>query len=466
LVVAFAAGRLLVAGLSTETAAVLGDLVAFRADGPVLALMAGVSITAGIAFGAAPAWRATMPDLERSLREGGRLGGAHAGSWLRRAFVVSQFVLTLLLAVLAGQFGRSLRNLRQDDLGFARTNALIAFVDPRATPYQDRSLVPLYDAILARASALPGVQVASVSSYAPILGGAMLRNSITVPGHEALPGESLPQFDYVSSGFFSTVGLRFVSGRSFTENEGHRATRVAVVNQTFARRYFGGADAVSRQFRFPEDVTIVGVVADARFNGPGSTVEPMVFVPYAQWPGDWTYLVVMAQTEGDPEANARPMKRVLDELAPGIRVRNLTTLREQLDRSLERQRLAAGVAALFGLLGLGLAAVGLYGVVAYLVTARTGEFGIRLALGAHPRALFWLVLRESLALAGLGIAIGLPLALAGGRLVSAQLFGVGAADPLITGGAILTLSIVAIASSMVPAGRASRVDPIQALRSE
>jgi ABC-type lipoprotein release transport system permease subunit len=213
-------------------------------------------------------------------------------------------------------------------------------------------------------------------------------------------------------------------------------------------------------------VTIVGVVADARFNGPGSSVDPMAFVPYAQWPQDWTYLALTVQTASDLATMARSVRNVLDETAPGMRVRSLTTLQQLLDRSLERQRLAAGLATLFGSLALCLAAIGLYGVVAYLVTARTGEFGVRLALGARPSDLFWLVLRESLALSALGIVIGLPLALAGARLVTSQLFGVGAADPIVAVGAIATLALVAAVAGFVPARRASRVDPIRALTAE
>ena len=464
--VAFGAGNVLVAALSTETTALLGDLVRFRATGPVLLFTATISLAAGVAFGIVPALRGTSLELGSALRDGGRSAGHRAGGRLRRAFVVSQFVLTLLLIVLAGLFARSLQNLRNDDLGFAKSGAVIAFIDPRATPYQGRPLTPLYDAILARAAAIPGARTASVSSYTPILGGANMRSSITVPDYTPAPGETFPQFNYVSSGFFNAVGLRFLAGRAFTSSEERGTAHIAVVNTAFARHYFGSADAIGRQFRFPEEVTIVGVVADARFNGPGSSVDPMVFVPYAQWPDDWTYLALTVQTSSDLATTVRSVKHMLDETAPGIRVRTVTTLQEQLDRSLERQRLAAGLATLFGLLALCLAAIGLYGVVAYLVTARTGEFGVRLALGARPGDLFWLVLRESLALSAIGIAIGLPLALAGGRLVTSQLFGVAATDPIVATAAIATLALVAALAGLIPARGASRVDPIRALREE
>lgn len=464
--IAFGAGNVLVAGLSTETAAVLGDLVRFKANSPVLAFTAAVSLAAGLAFGVAPAWHGTSMELGRALCDGGGAAGQREGGWMRRAFVVSQFVITLLLIVLAGLFARSLQNLRNDDLGFKKTGALMADIDPRGTPYQGRPLTPLYDMILTRASAIPGVLTASLSSYAPIVGGRDFRTSITVPGYSPAPGEAFPQFDYVSSGFFGAVGLRFLAGRGFTNLEEHGAIHIAVVNSAFARHYFGSADAVRRQFRFPEEVTIVGVVADARFNGPGSTVGPMVFVPYSQWPDDWPYLTLTVQTSSDLAATVHSVRHVLDETAPGIRVRSLTTLEQELDRALERQRMAAGLATLFGSLALCLAAIGLYGVVAYLVTARTREFGVRLALGARPPDLFWLVLRESLSLSALGMAIGLPLALLGARLVASQLFGVGAADPIVVAGAIGTLSLVAAAAGLMPARRASLVDPIQALRSE
>ncbi|HEV8411133.1 MAG TPA: ABC transporter permease [Gemmatimonadaceae bacterium] len=464
--VAYAAGNVLVARLSPETTAVLGDLVRFRASGPVLAFTAAISLAAGIAFGLAPAWRGTAVDLTNALRDGGRSASQRAGTWLRRAFIVSQFVFTLLLVVLAGLFARSLQNLRNDDLGFKKTNSVIAFIDPRGTLYTSRPLSPLYERILAGASALPGVRSASVSSYTPILGGANMRSSITVPGYTAAPGEGYPQFDYVSSAFFGGVGLRFTAGRAFTPAEEHGAEHIAVVNQAFAKHYFGTADATGRQFRFPDPVTIVGVVADARFNGPGSSVDPMVFIPYVQWPDDWSYLALTLQTTGDPASTMRAVKHLIDDVAPGIRVRSVTTLEQQLDRSLERQRLAAGLAALFGTLALCLAAVGLYGVVAYLVTARTGEFGLRLALGARPHDLFWLILRESLTLSALGIAFGLPLAFAGARLVTAQLYGVGAADPVTAIGAIVMLAAVAVVAGLVPAARASRVDPLEALRAE
>jgi predicted permease len=456
--------RGLSAQLSAETATRLGPLVELRTSAPILFFAAAASLLTGALFGVAPALRGTAIDPSRSLRDGDRSRGWGPDRGVRKGFVATQFVLSLVLLILAGQFARSLHNLREDDVGFDASHVLAVQVDARGTSYQDQRLDNLYDMILARARALPAVKDAAVASYTPAFGGLNLTSSVTVPGYVPVSGEGSPQFNYVSSDFLATIGARMVVGRSFTEDEGHSSDRVAVVNRAFTRRYFGGENAIGRQFRIPESVRIVGVADDVRFDGPGSVSGPMVFLPFSQWPGDWRYLTLTVRTSGDPTELARAVRTVLHEVAPGIRVQRLTTLEDQLNRTLERQRFAAGLFMIFALIALCLAAVGLYGVVSYLAAGRTAEFGIRLALGAESSAVLWLVARDSLRMSLLGIALGLPAALAASRFAANQLYKVPSADPLAITAAALVLLVVSVLAALVPAVRASRVDPMTALR--
>ena len=259
LAVAAIALHSLSAQLSSETALRLGPLVVLKTTGPVLFFAAGASLLTGVLFGVAPALRGTAIDPARALQSADRSYGRGPDRAMRQGFVTTQFVLSLVLLILAGQFARSLHNLRGDEVGFDASHVLMAQVNARGSRYQDEQLGNLYNTIVVRARALPGATFAGLASYAPAFGGLNLTSSVSVAGYLPAVGEASPQFNYVSSDFLATIGARLVAGRCFTDAESRSSDRVVVVNRAFARRYFGGEGALGRHFRIPEDVRIVGV---------------------------------------------------------------------------------------------------------------------------------------------------------------------------------------------------------------
>jgi predicted permease len=445
------------------------DLVAFHPKPALLAFNAAISLACVLIFGLVPALRATRNDLISPLKDRGESrGGRRAGS-LDRAVVIAQVSLALLLVSSAGLLGATLRNLKNIDGGFATTHILLASVDTRGTSYERAGIVPLYPELLDRVRRMNGVQAAAASSTSPVFGGRWSTDLIDVPGYAAASGEDMTvPLNAVSSGYFDAAGIRLLAGRDFTGSDGPRDQKVVVISETMARAFWPARDPVGATVRIngtdsPIELRVIGVAKDAKYRDLRAPAEKTMYVPLVQ-SGDWPFVVITARTAGDPQALAARLTREVRGFAPELRVRQLLAMEQAIDQSLERERLAAGLAALFGALAVTLAAVGLYGVVSYGVTRRTSEIGIRMALGARAASVVWFVLRNSLAMVLLGVAIGAPLTFLGGRAIAALLYGVGAHDPLLLLGAAVLLTVTATLASAIPALRAARIDPLKALR--
>lgn len=439
-------------------------------DGRILLFTFGVTVLTGAIFGLIPALRATRPDLWSTLKESvGSIAGTGGSLFLRKGLIVAQVALSFLLLFGAGLFVRSLQNLRTAETGFKELSNLVTFrLSPALNGYDAPRAVNFYRDLLDNLRAIPGVRDAALTSV-PLLHGFEWDNTMSVEGHQAKDGEDMQAFmNAPSPGYFKTMGIPLLAGRDFDARDIRPESKVAIVNERFARHFFGEREAVGRrlgQGSGPDtklDIEIVGVVADSLYEGPREGVRRQVFIPnYGN--GSVAFYVRTAVGSRSTYAAVREAVRKLDASIP---VYELKTLETQLDEILLAERLIALLSAGFGLLATILAAIGLYGVMAFVVTRRTKEMGVRLALGAQRRSVVWLVMKEVLALLGIGLAVGVPTSLGLGRFVSNQLYGIQGSDPWIAAAMVTFLAAVALASGMIPAHRASRIDPIRALRFE
>jgi predicted permease len=429
-----------------------------------------VSLLAGITFGLVPALRATQGELAPALKEDARtVTAGRSKQRLGKALVGAQVALSLLLLIGAGLFVRSLQKLKSLDPGFNRENVLLLRIDARATGYKDVRLTNLYTQLLERVAAVQGVRSASLS-FMGLFGGGSWGNKISVQGYTPTPNETLHTFaNAVGPTYFETMGMSLRLGRAFTPHDNENAPKVAVVNESMARRYFGSENAIGRRFGLggPENsgkIEIVGVVRDAKYTSLREAPRAMTYVPFLQYPAPLTGLEV--RTAGIPSALAGSIRQAIQAVDKNLPVLEVTTLADQVDSSLIQERLFAKLSSAFSLLALALSCVGLYGLMAYSVTRRTGEIGLRMALGAERRDVLWLILREVLVLVLIGVAMGIPAALAGTQLISSFLFGLTPSDPGTIAVAALLMVAVAALAGYLPARRASRVDPMVALRHE
>jgi predicted permease len=451
-------------------------------DARVLGFTTAVALLTGVLFGLAPAFQATRVDLNSTLKYDSR-SQSSAPSAFGQVFVISQIALSLLLLVGAGLFTRSLQKLQQVDTGFARENVLVLKLEPVGSDgktQQFAALTTLYDELLRRVEALPGVQQVSFVGYSPMsrrewtaMGqSAETRNPITVQGHDPEPGEEMAiHWMQVYPNSFATLGIPLLAGRDFDTQDNRQAPKVAVINESLARRFFGNENPLGRRFCYggPNcrgDIEIIGVTGDARYQSLRQAQRPMFYVPFAQANTGRGQMTLVARMAGDPATVAAAVRREARALDPAMPMFEVETLAAQVAASLAQERLIAMLSSAFGLLALLLACLGLYGILSFTVTRRTQEIGIRMALGAQAGDVLWLVLRAALRLALIGVALGIPVALAAARLIASQFFGISAADPLTLGLATLTLLLVAAVAAYLPARRASRVDPMAALRYE
>jgi predicted permease len=440
-------------------------------DRRVLAFTFAVAVLTGLVFGLAPALQATRPELAGTLKDqaGSVVGGTAVG--LRKFLVVAQVSLSLLLLIGAGLFIQSLRNLKELNPGFHTENLLTFAMDPTLNGYKPERSLQFYRELTERMNALPGVKSAALA-IVQILDGNEWDQTVTVEGYTTKQGEYVdPHMQFVTPRFFETMGIPVLLGRDFTIQDDKGAPMVAIVNEKFARRYFGGANAIGRHVGnggdpgTKTDIEIVGVVKDTKYESMRDEIPYEVYVPYRQMPfvlGMTAYL----RTEADPDNMFSLLRRTVREVDSNVPVYRMRTLEQQLDKSLMSERLLATLSAIFGCLATLLAAVGLYGVMAYMVARRTREIGIRMALGASGGSVVWLVMREVLLLAVVGLAIGLPSAWALTRLVETQLFGIQPADPLTMTMAAIGIAFVATLAGYLPARRATGIDPMRALRWE
>jgi len=399
----------------------------------------------------------------------GSIAGSGGSLYLRKGLVAAQVALSFLLLFGAGLFVRSLENLKAAKTGFRDPENLITFqLAPALNGYDDHRTSHLYDELLADVKATPGVKSAGYAGVA-LLSGDEWDSQTSVEGYKAKDGEDMQAFmNALSPGYFEAMGIPILAGRDFDRRDLKENSKVAIVNEHFARHFFGNQSAVGRHLGGGSgpgtklDTEIVGVVADTLYEGPREGVRRQVFVP--KWGKDGAVFYVRSGMSS--AATFTAMKGAVRKLDAALPVYGIKTLGSQLDETLLTERLIALLSAGFGLLATLLATIGLYGVMAFVVARRTKEMGVRMALGANPGSVIWLVMREVLLLLAIGLGVGLPAALGLGRLVSAQLYEIKGSDPWIAGFTVLLLAVVASIAGLVPARRASRIDPILALRYE
>jgi putative ABC transport system permease protein len=416
--------------------------------------------------------RATRQQLAQALRLDTRASRSRKQGSVARGAVVGQIAFTLVLVTSASLLAVSLGNVARVDGGFATENIALASIEPRGTRYEQEGVVPVYRQVLQNVGAVPGVQGAGIATMVPLFGGSNQWIEIDVPGQPRTPdGGPWIRVVYMTPGYLGATGIRLLAGRDFSDVDGARGERVAIATEGFARKFVGGSDARSalgRSFALTSDrvsTRIVGIAADAKYQNLKSVPEPMLYIPLDQAYGVQGGQLVV-RTSAGPSSVMRPIVSAIDAAAPGMTVRRVRDMRSQREDFMTVERLAARLALFVSAMALILSAVGLYGVVGYSVARRTSEIGVRLALGARARAVLWLVARETVALVAIGVGVGLPLSFAANGAMGSQLFGVGAHDPFAAVVSIALLATVGIVASMVPARRATLVDPKIALNAD
>ena len=442
-------------------------------NGRILLFNIALSLLTGLIFGIAPAFRSTRLDLWGTLKDAaGSVAGTSGAVRFRKVLVTAQVALSFLLLFGAGLFVKSLQNLRDTDSGFTNIEHLVSFrVDPRLNGYNLQRVKRFHQELLENISLLPGVQSAGYARAAVLTGGAW-GDGMLVEGHVAKEGENTDaMINFVSPGYFRTMGVPLLEGRDFDERDIRGTKPVCIVNRTFAEHYFPGRRAIgwhvgSEILRGGKtDMEIVGVAQNALYNGPREGSRRQVFFaePQEGYLSGQTFYV---RTNLDTNQMFGAIRQAVKKLDPQVAASEVRTLDSQLDQRLLTERLIAMMSAGFGALATLLASIGLYGVMAFVVVRRTKEIGVRLALGALRGSVVWLVMKEVLLLLAFGLAVGIPAALALGRYISAQLYGVQENDPWVAGIAVILLSLIAAMAGLVPARRASRIDPLHALRYE
>ena len=438
-------------------------------DHTVLFLTLGVLVLAAVGFGLVPLYDALSAPAGLALKTSGAAASQGARrSRFGRLVVTLQMALCIVLLVAAGLLLRTLHNLENVPLGM-RTQGLLVFgVDPQGTQGREQT-IQFYQSLLERLRVLPGVESVSLAENRPGTGWSN-NDAAVVDGVSPMPTEKFApvRANNVASDFFHVMGIPVLMGRGITEADTETSLKVAVINQTFAERYLANQNPLGHHVgRKENERTIVGVVGNNKYTGLHEKDVPMMWIPYRQLGGGGVGTMhVEMRVEGDPLAALPNVARAVHELDPNLPLRDPRTQQEQFEESISGQRLFSRLASFFGLLAALLVATGLYGTLAYRVSHRTVEIGVRMAVGAQRGQVLWMVLRESLVLAGVGLVIGLPLALGTARLLRSMLFGVQPSDAWSFVGALVFLLGVAVAASLIPARRAANTDPMQALRSE
>jgi predicted permease len=443
-----------------------------RPDMSVLAFTATLCLLTGLLFGLAPAVRATRVDLAPALKQSAaNLGSGHRRMRLTRSLVVSPIALSLVLLFGAGLFVRTLINLQMQNVGFARDNLLLFGIAPREAGYKGSRYANLCREIETRAAGLPGVKSAT-SSLHLLLSGSIRGNGITVPGYTPAPGESMTvQVLPVGNNFLSTMGLILLQGRDLTAHDDENAPGVGLINQTMAHKYWPGRNPVGQHFKMGKlDLEVVGVVQDAKYSSLRREMAPVVYHPYLQDMDSMPHMHFEVRTAGDATALIPAIRQAVRSIDSRLPLFDVRTQTQQIDELLLQERLFARLTGFFGALALILVCVGLYGIMSYAVARRTNEIGIRMALGARRWNILGMVLHEVLLLVGIGVALGIAMSFAMARLaeaaVSGLLFGLKITDAAVFVIATVVLVAVATLAGWAPARRASRVDPMVALRYE
>jgi putative ABC transport system permease protein len=445
---------------------------------PVLLFSLAATTIAGGLFGCVPAWHASRIDPNETLKEGGRSGMGLARHHLRKTLIVCEFALALTLLSGAGLALHSLWNLSRVDLGF-RAGHLLTFglEPPKEEPFQSAHIINFYREVLDRIKALPGVVSAEEATGMP-LEGVHFGMQFSVTGQPISDPSSRPGagFQMVTPEYYETLGIQVLKGRRFTEQDTATAPRVAIVNETFVRRYLSGADPLKQRILIEQLIPgqtklgplvewqIVGVSRNIRNGGMRGDGLPVVDVPFQQSP--WPSAAVVVRTSGDPSAMSKTVAAAIHSVSPDVPLEEIRTMDEIVDQSLMNDRFMTALYGSFAGIALVLAAIGIYGVMSFVVAQRRHEIGLRIAFGASQELVLKLVLKEGLALAASGLGIGLIGAFFVGRALNGLLYGVGSLDSVALGAVAITLFAAAFVACYVPARRAARVDPMVALRYE
>jgi predicted permease len=467
IVLADAASHLLLRMVSSGPEAVPLSL---SIDAHMLWFTAAVTLTTALLFGTVPAFRAIRLELTQSLKNGRGPAGTSTRSPLAKGLIVSQVALSVVLLMAAGLFLRSLVNLTRIDTGFNKENVLQLNLDPSSAGYtaDDPRLPALYREVETRVGALPGVRAASFSSF--IFNEGSWNTPIFVAGYAGTP-ENDVNHNIVGNGYFSTMQISLLAGRSFGPQDTPTSQKVAIISESMARKLFPKGSPIGRHYGYLDashasDLEVIGVMKDVKFRDLEEAADKNMldYLPTAQSPGYQQDFEV--RYTGDLGAAVTAVQHAIHEIDPHLPISNVTTLDEQVARSYTDQRVIAQLSTFFGLLAIFLSAIGIYGLMSYVVSRRTNEIGIRMALGAERMHVRWLVMREVLVLVAIGIAIGVPAALLSSKLVASMLFGLSATDAASLLAAAAVMLAIAALAGYLPARRASRIDPMVALRYE
>ncbi|MDW5266194.1 MULTISPECIES: ABC transporter permease [Acidobacteriaceae] len=474
-----------------------------KPDLTVLLFTLTVSLATGLLFGLAPALNAARTGSTTTLSSNTRTAqssGGKASRFWPKTLVTAQVTLSLLLLVGAGLFLRTLRNLQNQDYGFERTHLLLASFNTQLAGYKPSQTPALYQTLLEHLSAIPGVRSAALSATPPISSGAW-SSTIELSGYTPAPKEDMGSIlNRVSGRYFETANIPIIAGRPITPTDSASSLKVAVINQAIANHFFPKGNAIGRSLTIDIDTVkgpwrIVGIARDTKVRGPRNTdptrmtyiplaqIEPFVPAPVASSAAssvrsggptptppeenqDRFAGTILVRTTGDPAKTIANLRAAVTATDPNLALFNITTIHDQVSTFMTDDELISSLTAIFSLLALVLASIGLYGVMSYNVVRRTNEIGIRIALGSQLGGVLWMIMKESLLLLAIGIAIGVPVTLAAGRTIQSQLFGLNATDPQTILAAILTISAVTLIAAWLPAHRATKVNPVVALRYE
>jgi predicted permease len=447
--------------------------VEFYTDWRVLSFTLLLSVLAGIIFGLVPALQASKHELVPALKEQSQhLGDRRRAFSLRNALVVGQVALSIVVLIAAGLFLRSLNHARAINPGFDAEHIHTLSFNTAAQKYDATKASQFYQQLSSRVQALPGVQNVSIAQSAPLsyFYSPAFASDVVVEGHEPPAGESPPSVgnNAIGPNFFRTLGVPILSGREFTDQDREGAPRVAIVNETLVRNLFPNGNPIGQRLRVltrqPSSLEIIGVVTDSKYRSLGEDPTPYMFLPYLQNPQPAMALHV--RTSGDPKDLAAAVRQEVHALDPNLPAFNVVSLAENIEISLFPALFGAVLLGVFGSLALLIASIGIYGVMSYGVSERTHEMGIRMALGARHWDVLRLVISQGMWLAIIGVVIGAGLAVVSTRIVKSYLYDVSTTDPLTFGGIAVLLSGVALVACYLPARRATKVDPLVALRYE
>jgi len=444
----------------------------------------GLAMVTGIIFGAAPAWFATRAHPVEALRGAGRSTRDNT-SVARKALLIVQATLSVVLVAGATMLARSLGNLEHQDFGFKTQNRVMVALDSPPTTYTQPQLASLYREIETQLKAVPDIEQEGLALYNPLTDN--WGELILVEGHPPPKAgdEAGSSWDRVTPGYFQAIGQPVLRGRGFTDADNETAAPVAVVNEAFVRRFFPKEDPLEKHFGMdlPElagTFRIVGVVRDAKYAGWGlyRPAMPMFFVPLAQFVNYKDTMVLRIETQShfvggmallthdSPGAVEATLTKMFASIDPNLTIIRVVTMQQQVDAVFSQERAVAGLASLFGLVALVLAAVGLYGVTAYSVAQRTNEIGVRMALGAGRTRVVQMVLSGAFRRVAIGLLLGVPLAIGAGKIIAGRLYGVASWDPVALGVAAGSLGACALVAAVIPAIRAAGISPMEALRME